>query len=218
MTVDSRPLSLKERQRQERELLILRAASDLFTERGYHEMSLDDIAARVGISKGTIYLHFARKEDLVIALLEQGSNVFLKALNETLASSASPTDKLRAIITQFSGSLADQRHQVIGVLLQNPEIHSRMAERREEMRECWEEPRRRLTEVIEQGKAEGDFDPTLPTPLVMYLLMGLLTPYGHRRLVAEGGMTSAEITEGLSRFFFKGIARDAAEPPSRTEG
>lgn len=218
MTVDARPPSLKERQRQERELLILRVASDLFAERGYHEMSLDDIAARVGISKGTIYLHFARKEDLVIALLELGISEFLKALNDTLSSSASPTEKLRAIIEQFSCSMADQRHQVISTILQNPEIHGRMAELKLGMRERWDEPRRQLTQVIEQGKAEGDFDPTLPTPLVMYLLMGLLAQHGYRRLVSEEGMTSAEITEGLSRFFFKGIARDAAVPSSRADG
>lgn len=218
MTVVPHPPSLKERQRQEREALILRVATDLFAERGYHEMSLDDIAARVGISKGTIYLHFARKEDLVIALLEQGIGAFLKSFDETLSSSASPTEKLRAIIAQFHFSMADQRHQVIGALLQNPEIHSRMAEFRQGMRQRWEEPRRRLTEVIEQGKAEGDFDPALPTPIVLNLLMGLLTPYSYRRLLAEEGMTSAEITEGLSRFFLKGIARDAAEPSSRADG
>lgn len=202
----SRPPSLKERQRGERETLILRVAADLLAERGYHEMSLDEIAARVGISKGTIYQHFARKEDLVIALLEQGMSAFLQALDETLTSSASPTEKLRTIIEQFPASMADQRHHLVGAMLQNPEIHSRMAELKRGMRQRWDEPRRRLTEVIEQGKAAGDFDPALPTPLVLMLIMGLLTPFGYRRLVTEDGLTSSEVIEGLSRFFFKGIA------------
>ncbi|MFL5699301.1 MAG: helix-turn-helix domain-containing protein, partial [Ktedonobacteraceae bacterium] len=59
------PRTLKERQRQEREALILQAAEEVLIEKGYHEMSMDEIAARVGISKGTVYLHFASKEDLV---------------------------------------------------------------------------------------------------------------------------------------------------------
>src|SRR5579871_1033504 len=63
---------LKERQRLEREQLILEAADDLMLERGYHDTSIDDIAARVGISKGTVYHHFTSKEDLVVALLERG--------------------------------------------------------------------------------------------------------------------------------------------------
>lgn len=213
MTSASHPKTLKERQRQEREALILRAAADLLEERGYHAMSLDDIAARVGISKGTIYLHFASKEDLVIAFLEQSMTAFLRMMDDTLASSAPPSEKLRAIIEQVSSSMTDQRSLAFRSMFQASEIHSRLAERHDEMRQRWEEPRRRLTEVIEQGKAEGAFDRTLPTPLVMSLLMSLLAPHSYRRLVTEDGMTSAEITGGLIRFFFKGIAPCGQEPP-----
>lgn len=209
----SQPMSLKERQRQERQELILRVAADLLAERGYYEMSLDEIAARVGISKGTIYSHFASKEDLVVAFLEQGMSAFLKMIDETLSGSATPAEKLRAIIGQVSSSMTDHRIQGIRAMLQTPEIHSRMAERQDEMRQRWEEPRRRLTEVIEQGKAEGDFDTTLPTPLILNLLMSLLTPHSYRRLVTEEGMSSAEIAEGVSRFFFKGIAPGGCETP-----
>ena len=50
------PRSLKEKQRQEREALILQAAEEVLMEKGYHETSIDEIAARVGIAKGTVYL------------------------------------------------------------------------------------------------------------------------------------------------------------------
>lgn len=207
-----RAKSLKERQREEREALILGAAAELLAERGYHEMSLDDIATRVGISKGTIYLHFASKEDLVIAFLDQGMSAFLGVMDAMLSGPATPPEKVRAIIDHVSSSMTDERFQVIGAMMQAPEIHSRLAERQDEMRKRWAEPRRRLAAVIEQGKAEGDFDPTLPTPLILNLLMSLLTPHIYRRLVTEEGLTSAEVAEGLSRFFFKGIAPDGHEP------
>jgi hypothetical protein len=67
--------------------------------------------------------------------------------------------------------------------------------------------------VIEQGKAEGAFDLTLPTPLILQLLMSLLTPHSYRRLMTEEGMSSAEIAEGVSRFFFKGIAPGGRQTP-----
>lgn len=54
--------SLKEKQRKERELLILEAAEEVMIEKGYHETSMEEIAARVGIAKGTVYLHFPSKE------------------------------------------------------------------------------------------------------------------------------------------------------------
>lgn len=217
MTSVSRPPTLKERQRQEREALILRAAADLLAERGYHEMSLDDIAARVGISKGAIYLHFARKEDLVIALLEQGSTVFLRELETVLSSDDSPPDKLRAIIRQYSVDRSEHRHLLLGAIFQNPEIQTRMAEWRCTMHRRWEEPRRRITEVVEQGKMSGDFDSTLPTPLLVSLLMSFLNPYGFRRLMTEEGMTREEVTQGLSKFFMKGISHDATASAARDD-
>lgn len=48
------------------------AALDLFVERGYAGTRLDDVAARAGVSKGTVYLYFASKEDLFKAVVREG--------------------------------------------------------------------------------------------------------------------------------------------------
>ena len=210
MTSTSQNPSLKERQRQERERLILRAAMELLAQRGYHDMSLEDIAARVGIAKGTIYLHFARKEDLVLALMEYGMNSFLRTLDEALSGEASPQEKLHAVIEQLVGSLADPKRQLITAVMQNPEIRNRLAERREAMGERWKEPRRRLAEVIDQGKAEGVFDTKLPTPLILNMLIGLLSPYSHQEPGEQANLSTQEMTALLSRFFFKGIAAEVS--------
>src|SRR5450759_1771466 len=85
MTQTTAPRSLKEKQRQEREALILQAAEEVLMEKGYHETSIDEIASRVGIAKGTVYLHFARKEDLVIALFERDLEKFLQLVETTIA-------------------------------------------------------------------------------------------------------------------------------------
>jgi AcrR family transcriptional regulator len=48
---------------------IIAAALDLFVERGFASTRLDDVAARAGISKGTLYLYFENKEDLFKAVV-----------------------------------------------------------------------------------------------------------------------------------------------------
>lgn len=50
---------------------ITAAALDLFVERGYANTRLEDVAARAGVSKGTLYLYFANKEDLFKAVLRE---------------------------------------------------------------------------------------------------------------------------------------------------
>src|SRR5256885_7463499 len=83
MTQTTTPRTLKEKQRQERKALILQAAEEVLMEKGYHETSIDEIAARVGIAKGTVYLHFPSKEDLVIAIFERDMQQLLRSEEHT---------------------------------------------------------------------------------------------------------------------------------------
>lgn len=63
-----RPVSAKQREIRERELTILDLAQSMLLERGYLGLSMDRIAEEVGVSKGTVYQHFASKEDLLAAV------------------------------------------------------------------------------------------------------------------------------------------------------
>jgi AcrR family transcriptional regulator len=60
-----------ERRKESRPAELLAAALALFVERGYAATRLDDIAARAGVSKGTLYLYFANKEELFKALVRE---------------------------------------------------------------------------------------------------------------------------------------------------
>src|ERR671922_2170619 len=54
----------------ERKSQILNAAEDVFTQKGFDEARMDDIADKTGLSKGTLYLYFKSKDDLIIAILD----------------------------------------------------------------------------------------------------------------------------------------------------
>src|SRR4051794_25123127 len=63
-------MSRRERQDQTRELL-LAAASVVFARRGYHEASVEEIAAEAGYSTGAVYSNFAGKQELFLALSDR---------------------------------------------------------------------------------------------------------------------------------------------------
>src|SRR5690242_16279225 len=92
--------TLKEKQRQEREQLILKTAEEVFIVNGYFDTSIDEIAARVGIGKGTVYLHFPSKEDLVVAILTRDMEAFLQAVDDAVSAPPSLTasEKLKSIL------------------------------------------------------------------------------------------------------------------------
>ena len=155
--------SLKDRQRQERERLILRATSEVLTEKGYDAMSMEEVASRVGISRTAIYLHFPSKEDLVLALLQRGVQSSAEQLDIILAETSSPREKVRMIIEQSYGGMAQPSFQVFSAILHSPTFLSKASETRKSMQGLWNPTLQRLTAVLEEGKQSGDFDPDMPT-------------------------------------------------------
>jgi AcrR family transcriptional regulator len=61
----------------------VRAALELFTTKGYHETTTPLIAARAGIAEGTIYRHFASKDELLNEIYRAGIRLFLSAVRDS---------------------------------------------------------------------------------------------------------------------------------------
>ena len=85
----------------ERREAILAAALEVFGERGFHEASLEDVAARGGISKALIYEHFQSKRDLERALLEAHVDELLHRVLEAIASASDEEERLRFGVEAF---------------------------------------------------------------------------------------------------------------------
>jgi AcrR family transcriptional regulator len=78
---------------------ILETAYELFSQRGIRDVGIDEIIARAGVAKATLYRHFASKDDLVVAFLERREQRWTMALVEAEARrrGASPDEQLLAI-------------------------------------------------------------------------------------------------------------------------
>lgn len=70
--------SYRERAWERREQEILRVAGEIIRERGYEALNMDDLAAAVGISKPTLYRHFADKEDMIARTIVKGTRHILE--------------------------------------------------------------------------------------------------------------------------------------------
>ena len=71
------------REKAQRRREILDAARHVFFERGFHSPTVDDIAARAEVSKGTIYLYFVSKEEILAHLLLEGLHQLLEQMHST---------------------------------------------------------------------------------------------------------------------------------------
>jgi AcrR family transcriptional regulator len=104
----------------ERRSQILTAAEGVFTKKGFDEARMDDIAEKTGLSKGTLYLYFRSKDDLIMAILDrmfQGEFRQLEALQKEQGSAAESIEKLTDMICK----------DIVGMLRLIPIIYNFLA-------------------------------------------------------------------------------------------
>jgi len=75
---------------------ILDTAAKLFSVKGYHAVSMRDIAKSTGMLPGSLYYHFSSKEDLLYSVYERGVNVIAAKVDAAIATQEEPWDKLAA--------------------------------------------------------------------------------------------------------------------------
>jgi AcrR family transcriptional regulator len=85
----------RERDIEARRKLILSAATDLFLRHGFSGVTLDDIAAAIEFSKGTIYNHFGSKEEIYATILLEHLNSLRASLREAAASNLETAERLQ---------------------------------------------------------------------------------------------------------------------------
>ncbi len=97
--------------KEEKQQLILHAAAELFQKFGLHKTTVDEIAAKAGVGKGTIYHYYDSKEQIFQDVLEQEVNELKKEMTLELQKDQSPDVKLRKyFITRMmlAGKLAQK--------------------------------------------------------------------------------------------------------------
>lgn len=98
-------LSRKEKQAHTRARLI-QAAGTVFSRRGLHHASIDEVAEEAGFTKGAFYANFRSKEELFLAMLDQRFAVRLEELERATAGDEMPEEQARQAGTDFSRAIS----------------------------------------------------------------------------------------------------------------
>ena len=197
------------RRKEERAPEILEAALASFAEKGFAGTRMDDIAARAGITKGTIYLYFESKEAVFKALARQSIGERIAAVTEQLKSADTPAaDQLRFVIGAL-GHFASTSDRVVlaRVLLAEAGNFPELAEFWR--KEIIDRGLGLFESIIRRGVARGEFRKVVPghaarlcvAPLLVMILWRTLfgkfdtEPYDYPGLI-ETHVTT--LLQGLS--------------------
>lgn len=135
--------------------LILDAADRLLSRYGYHKMTMDDLAREVGVAKGTIYLHFAGKEEVTLSVVDRIVERVRRELEVISRSNRPPAARLRQmLIARVIVRFDSVRHYTknLGDLLAalRPALLARRARH-------FEEEARLFAGVLREGQRAGVF-------------------------------------------------------------
>lgn len=161
--------SRRVRQREERRQQIVDAALAVFSRKGYQAANVSDVAAKAGISQGTIYWYFASKEELLTAaLLSRFEGMGEQAIS-SLERFPTASEKLRAM----AESMADRAEGTEG-LLSLFVGYWQSSSRREEASRLWTDMRGRFkdagVDLVKAGIRDGEFAPVDADALVWALM------------------------------------------------
>ena len=86
---------------------VMRAGLEVFTEKGFHLTSMDDIAERAGVSKPILYQHFASKQELYLGILDERVEAIVEQVREAIEGESTNKARLKAAIACYFNLVDD---------------------------------------------------------------------------------------------------------------
>lgn len=90
--------------------IILASAFDIFFEKGFNQTKIDDVAERAGIGKGTVYLYFSSKEELLREMLKSYVETYKTFIEGKMAGTDDPPTKIKRLFLSHCELLQQSPH------------------------------------------------------------------------------------------------------------
>lgn len=193
---------------------ILVAARDVFCEKGYEQTAVSEIAARIGVVEGTVYKYFATKRELLLKVLEHWYEEMFGDYARDLAAVKGARARLRLLVWRHLRSI---REYPLLCRLMFREVHGESDYHGSGLHAMNRQYTQFLVDVIEEGRAGGEFRADLPTALLRDMVYGATEhhtwAYIHRAAARAGDRGALDIdvlAEQITSVLCDGIARPDA--------
>lgn len=190
---------------------ILDAALSTFSRKGYHDTRLDDIVDESETSKGAIYFHFANKERLFLALVDQFADLLERRVLDAIDGKAEGMARVQVALETVLDTFGRYRRPAKILLVQAVGLGNIFENKRAEVNDRFA---RLIEGYLKEAVAIGDIE-QVDTEVVAYAWMGAI--YGIViRWVTTGEPEPARIMNSLVPLLLRSVGYEAAiEPVAR---
>jgi TetR/AcrR family transcriptional regulator len=196
---------------------ILTAARRVIEEHGLDAFTMEEIASAAGVAKGTIYLYFQGKEDLIQALISQVGENLIMELEAIMARPDSPREKLQRVVAMLLDYL--KRERVLFPVYARGSLGGDRpfrAGRWRYIQELEAKSEALLTGLFSEGIETGQFVHANPR-LLSFLLKGLVRAVGYYQMAEGQEDVVPETLPVLCNLLSSGVLRRADSPAKRSE-
>ncbi|NTW48695.1 MAG: TetR/AcrR family transcriptional regulator [Chlorobiales bacterium] len=148
----------KEREKEKRRQEILKAAKAIFFRHGFEHSSMDMVADRCQLAKGTLYLYFKSKEELYLSLMEDGLDMLHKLMEQAIEVSQTVDEKLlKTTEAYYDFTQKHKDYFQIMTMLDSGMFDKVAQEKVERIRKLQVSGFEKLQVVVEDGITQGIF-------------------------------------------------------------
>ncbi len=206
------------RQDTERYKAILRAAIEVFAEKGYHRCRISDVARQAGVAYGLVYHYFQDKEALLEAVFEVGWGGFLARVQEAAEGAASLDEKVRRIAQVAFEAYRRDPKAVKVILLEiarSPAFEQ--ARRRSELMEVIRLSEEMFVQARAAGELKQNLDPLLCAAHLFGAIEMTLTSFVLGVVDERTDQTLERAQLQLTQTFLHGVLASGAEMSWKTK-
>ncbi len=200
----------REQQRAAKRQAVLQAAAQLFNERGFHATSLDDIAARLNVSKPTLYYYVKNKDQILIECVRQGLDMMLEGIDASRASGGKAIDQLMTCMQVYAHIVTEP----FGMCLIRVGDVELPPDSRKELRRLKASIDQEFRRLVAEGVAEGSLQHCDPK-MTAFVIAGALSWIG-RWYQPGGEYTPEQISQQCIATLCDGVLRRVDVPAAAT--
>ena len=187
----------------ERYSAILQTAERLFGEKGYHGVSIDEVAEAAGVSKGLVFYHFTSKKALIEHILQDAMTTLLTRWDAIARSDESGRAKLGAVV-QASFDMFGSRPYLLRIAFLEAPFEEEM---KDILAQVSEESVRRVDDLVKDGISKGEFRPVDSRIAASLLLVMSILPPLQSSIQPQDLLPADHIVDEITGLLCDGLCR-----------
>ena len=171
--------TLKEERKEKRKEKIFKAAVKCFNDKGYYETTIDAIAARAKVSKGSIYYYFKSKKELFLELFQYRVGKYFDQIKHYIEEEKYPDARLKMFINK-SSQILKENEDFFKFCLEFLSLGAREPEIRDVMTIFYKDSTDTFKQLLEEGVKSGrfkDLGSDRVARTIYFLFMGVFFTY-----------------------------------------